>query len=228
VRAVPTARAAVPRPETAAAGCAAASRKTWSHRIRSMGKKTAINAERIKKAVREILLAVGEDPNREGLRGTPERVARMYGELLGGMREDPEKHVRSIFTEQYDEIVLLRDIPFYSICEHHIMPFIGSAHVAYLPTGAVLGVSKLARIVECFARRLQTQERLTFQIADFIMERLKPRGAAVVMEASHSCMTIRGIKKPGSVMVTSALRGIFRRDPKSRSEVLSLMHGRGS
>jgi len=193
-----------------------------------MGKKTAINAERIKKAVREILLAVGEDPNREGLRGTPERVARMYGELLGGMREDPEKHVRSIFTEQYDEIVLLRDIPFYSICEHHIMPFIGSAHVAYLPTGAVLGVSKLARIVECFARRLQTQERLTFQIADFIMERLKPRGAAVVMEASHSCMTIRGIKKPGSVMVTSALRGIFRRDPKSRSEVLSLMHGRGS
>jgi len=193
-----------------------------------MGKKTAINAERIEKAVRDILLAVGEDPNREGLRGTPERVARMYGELLGGMREDPEKHVRSIFTEQYDEIVLLRDIPFYSICEHHIMPFIGSAHVAYLPTGAVLGVSKLARIVECFARRLQTQERLTFQIADFIMERLKPRGAAVVMEASHSCMTIRGIKKPGSVMVTSALRGIFRRDPKSRSEVLSLMHGRGS
>ncbi len=228
MRAVPTARAVVPGPETAAAGCAAASRKTWSHRIGSMGKKTAINAERIKKAVREILLAVGEDPNREGLRGTPERVARMYGELLGGMREDPEKHVRSIFTEQYDEIVLLRDIPFYSICEHHIMPFIGSAHVAYLPTGAVLGVSKLARIVECFARRLQTQERLTFQIADFIMERLKPRGAAVVMEASHSCMTIRGIKKPGSVMVTSALRGIFRRDPKSRSEVLSLMHGRGS
>jgi len=183
-----------------------------------------IDAERIRKAVREILLAVGEDTEREGLKETPERVARMYAELLGGMREDPKKHLRSIFTENYDEIVLLRDIPFYSICEHHLMPFIGSAHIAYLPTGAVLGVSKLARIIECFACRLQTQERLTYQIADFFMNNLKPRGVAVVMEASHSCMTIRGIKKPGSVMVTSALRGIFRRDPKSRSEVLGLMH----
>jgi len=190
-----------------------------------MGKKSkTIDTERIRKAVKEILLAVGEDAGREGIKGTPERVARMYTELLGGMREDPEEHVRSIFTENYDEIVLLRDIPFYSICEHHLMPFIGSAHVAYLPIGSVLGVSKLARIVECFARRLQTQERLTYQIADFIMGRLKPRGVAVVLEASHSCMTIRGIKKPGSVMVTSALRGIFRRDPKSRNEVLSLMH----
>ena len=183
-----------------------------------------IDAERIRKAVREILLAVGEDTEREGLKETPERVARMYAELLGGMREDPKKHLRSIFTEKYDEVVLLRDIPFYSICEHHLMPFIGSAHIAYLPTGAVLGVSKLARIIECFACRLQTQERLTYQIADFFMNNLKPRGVAVVMEASHSCMTIRGIKKPGSVMVTSALRGIFRRDPKSRSEVLGLMH----
>ena len=190
-----------------------------------MGKKSkTIDTERIRKAVKEILLAVGEDAGREGIKGTPERVARMYTELLGGMREDPEEHVRSIFTENYDEIVLLRDIPFYSICEHHLMPFIGSAHVAYLPIGSVLGVSKLARIVDCFARRLQTQERLTYQIADFIMGRLKPRGVAVVLEASHSCMTIRGIKKPGSVMVTSALRGIFRRDPKSRNEVLSLMH----
>ncbi len=193
-----------------------------------MGKKSTkagkIDAERIRKAVREILLAVGEDTEREGLKETPERVARMYAELLGGMREDPKKHLRSIFTENYDEIVLLRDIPFYSICEHHLMPFIGSAHIAYLPTGAVLGVSKLARIIECFACRLQTQERLTYQIADFFMNNLKPRGVAVVMEASHSCMTIRGIKKPGSVMVTSALRGIFRRDPKSRSEVLGLMH----
>jgi len=190
-----------------------------------MGKKSkTIDTERIRKAVKEILLAVGEDAGREGIKGTPERVARMYTELLGGMREDPEEHIRSIFTENYDEIVLLRDIPFYSICEHHLMPFIGSAHVAYLPIGSVLGVSKLARIVECFARRLQTQERLTYQIADFIMGRLKPRGVAVVLEASHSCMTIRGIKKPGSVMVTSALRGIFRRDPKSRNEVLSLMH----
>ena len=183
-----------------------------------------VDTERIKKAVEEILIAIGEDAEREGIRRTPERVARMYTELLGGMREDPKEHLRGVFTENYDEIVLLRDIPFYSICEHHLMPFIGSAHVAYLPSGTVLGVSKLARIVDCFARRLQTQERLTYQIADFIMDSLKPQGVTVVLEASHSCMTIRGIKKPGSVMVTSALRGIFKRDPKSRSEVLSLMH----
>jgi GTP cyclohydrolase I len=190
-----------------------------------MSKKSKkVDTERIEKAVREILRAVGEDTEREGLKRTPERVGRMYAELLGGMHEDPKKYLRSIFTENYDEIVLLRDIPFYSICEHHLMPFIGSAHVAYLPSGAVLGVSKLARIVDCFARRLQTQERLTYQIADFIMNSLKPQGVAVVLEASHSCTTIRGIKKPGSIMVTSALRGIFRRDPKSRSEVLSLMH----
>jgi len=187
-------------------------------------KNKVIDTERIIKAVKEILIAVGEDTEREGLKKTPERVARMYTELLGGMHEDPKKHLKSTFTENYDEIVLLRDIAFYSICEHHLMPFIGSAHVAYLPTGTVLGVSKLARIVDCFARRLQTQERLTFQIADFLMESLKSQGVAVILEASHSCMTIRGIKKPGSVMVTSALRGLFRRDPKSRNEVLSLMH----
>ena len=183
-----------------------------------------IDTVRIEKAVTEILMAVGEDINREGLKRTPERVARMYTELLGGMQEDPDKHLRGVFTENYDEIVLLRNIPFFSICEHHLMPFIGSAHVAYIPSGMVLGVSKLARIVDCFARRLQTQERLTFQIADYIMNSLKPQGAAVVLEASHSCMTIRGVKKPGSAMVTSALRGIFKKDPRSRSEVLSLMH----
>jgi len=188
-------------------------------------KNKTIDIEKIQKAVREILLAVGEDVDREGLKRTPQRVARMYAELLAGMHEDPKEHLQSVFTESYDEIVLLRDIPFYSICEHHLMPFIGSAHVAYLPSGGILGVSKLARIVDCFARRLQTQERLTGQIADFIMNSLKPQGVAVVLEASHSCMTIRGIKKPGSVMVTSALRGIFRRDPKSRSEVLGLMRG---
>lgn len=186
--------------------------------------KTKVDIERIEKAVKEILSAVGEDIEREGLKKTPMRVAKMYAELLAGMHEDLKHHICSVFTEDYDEIVLLRDIPFYSICEHHLMPFIGSAHVAYLPAGAVLGVSKLARIVDCFARRLQVQERLTSQIADFIMNELKPRGVAVVLEASHSCMTIRGIKKPGSVMVTSALRGIFRRDPKSRSEIMSLMH----
>lgn len=185
---------------------------------------TKIDTERIKKAVKEILLAVGEDVDREGLRDTPSRVAKMYGELLAGMHEDPKKYIGKVFTEQYNEIVLLRDIPFYSICEHHLMPFIGMAHVAYLPDGKVLGVSKLARIVDSFARRLQVQERLTEQISGFIMESLKPKGVAVLLEASHSCMTIRGIRKPGSVMVTSALRGIFIRDSRSRSEVLGLMH----
>jgi GTP cyclohydrolase I len=183
-----------------------------------------VDTKRIEKAVKEILIAIGEDTNREGLKKTPERVGKMYAELLAGMREDPKDHLRSVFTENYDEIVLLRNIPFYSICEHHLMPFIGSSHVAYLPTGMVLGVSKLARIVDCFARRLQTQERLTYQIADFIMDSLHPQGVAVVLEASHSCTTIRGIKKPGSSMVTSALRGIFKKDPRTRSEVLSLMH----
>jgi GTP cyclohydrolase I len=183
-----------------------------------------VDLARIENAVREILLAVGEDMQREGLRGTPARVANMYAELLGGMWQDPKEHLKTVFRENYDEIVLLRDIPFYSICEHHIMPFIGKAHVAYLPDGQVLGVSKLARVVDCFARRLQVQERLTVQIADFLMDNLKPKGVAVVIEASHSCMTIRGIKKPGSVMVTSALRGIFIRDPRSRNEVLRLMN----
>ena len=183
-----------------------------------------VDVERIKKAVKEIILAVGEDPSREGLQRTPERVAKMYVELLRGMREQPKRHLERVFTEEYDEIVLLRDIPFYSICEHHLMPFIGSANVAYLPDGKVLGVSKLARIVDSFAHRLQVQERLTDQIADFLMAGLNPRGAAVVLEASHSCMTIRGIRKPGSVMVTSSLRGIFKKDPKSRSEIMTLMH----
>ncbi len=186
--------------------------------------KTGVDIERIEKAVREILLAVGEDVEREGVKATPARVARMYAELLAGMREDPKENIRSIFKENYDEIVLLRDVPFYSVCEHHLMPFIGSAHIAYLPSGSVLGVSKLARIVDCFAHRLQVQERLTDQITDFLMDSLRPKGVAVVLEASHSCMTIRGIKKPGSIMVTSSLRGIFKRDPKSRSEVLGLMH----
>jgi len=186
--------------------------------------KKKIDEARIEKAVREILSAVGEDLNREGLKDTPARVARMYGELLAGMHDDPNTHISRVFNENYDEIVLLRDIPFYSMCEHHLMPFIGSAHVAYLPSGKILGVSKLARIVDCFARRLQTQERLTYQIADCLMSNLKPQGVAVVLEASHSCMTIRGIKKPGSVMVTSAVRGLFRKDPRSRSEIMSLIH----
>ena len=180
--------------------------------------------KRIENAVKEILLALGEDTEREGLKETPRRVAKMYAELLAGESADPKEYLKSIFTEKCDEVVLLRDIPFYSICEHHLMPFIGVAHVAYLPEESVLGVSKLARVVDCFARRLQVQERLTAQIADFLDDNLKPQAVAVVMEASHSCMTIRGVKKPGSVMVTSALRGIFKSDPRSRAEVLGLMH----
>ena len=151
----------------------------------------SVDIERIEKAVQEILLAVGEDPSREGLAGTPNRVARMYTELLAGMHEDPKKYLSSVFSEEYNEIVLLRDIPFYSICEHHLMPFIGKAHVAYMPDDKVIGVSKLARIVDSFAHRLQVQERLTNQIADFIMTNLKPKGVAIVLEASHSCITIR-------------------------------------
>jgi GTP cyclohydrolase IA len=183
-----------------------------------------IDFKKIEQAVTQILLAVGEDVDREGLKDTPARVARMYGELLAGVREDPKQYVKSIFTEEHDEIVLLRDIPFYSVCEHHLMPFIGKAHVAYLPKGKVIGISKLARIVDCFAQRLQVQERLTTQVADFIMDNLKPQGVAVVIEASHSCITIRGAQKPNSTMVTSALRGIFRKDMRSRAEVMSLIH----
>ena len=183
-----------------------------------------VDLDRIKNAVREILLAVGEDPDREGLMDTPKRVAKMYAELLEGMKHEATEHLHSVFHEEYDEIVLLRDIPFYSMCEHHMLPFIGTANVAYLPDGKVLGVSKLARIVDCFARRLQVQERMTAQVADFLMDNLKPKGVAVIIEASHSCMTIRGIKKPNSEMVTSALRGLFKTDSRSRAEVLSLMH----
>ena len=190
----------------------------------SKPKNFEVDLVRIENAVSEILLALGEDEKREGLAETPKRVARMYAELLSGMRTDPAEYLQ-VFTESYDEVVLLRDVPFYSICEHHMMPFIGKAHIAYLPDGRVLGISKLARIVDSFARRLQVQERLTGQIADFLMEHLKPKGVAAVIEASHSCTTIRGIKKPGSVMVTSALRGIFKSDPRSRSEVLSLIMG---
>ena len=184
----------------------------------------SIDLERIEKAVVEILSAVGEDIEREGLKSTPKRVARMYEELLGGMKRDPKENLKSVFTENYDEIVLLRDVPFYSICEHHLMPFIGTANIAYLPDGKLLGVSKLARIVDCFAHQMQLQERLTSQIANFIMDNLRPKGVAVVLEAAHSCMTIRGIKKPGSTMVTSALRGIFKKDSRTRSEVMSLIH----
>jgi GTP cyclohydrolase I len=180
--------------------------------------------ERIEKAVREILLSVGEDPNREGLRKTPGRVARMYEELFAGLRRDPARHLKATFSEVYDEMVVLRDIPFNSMCEHHLMPFEGKAHVAYLPDGQVVGISKLARAVDDFAHRPQVQERLTSQIADLLMEELKAKGVAVVMEATHTCMTCRGIKKAGSVMVTSAVRGRCRSDARTRGEVMVLLH----
>src|SRR5580698_11131371 len=175
-----------------------------------------VDQKRIEKAVREILLAVGEDPEREGLQKTPARVARSYSELLSGLRDNPRRHLKTIFHERYDEIVLLRDIGFHSLCEHHLMVFSGKAHVAYLPDGKVVGLSKLARLVDGFARRPQVQERLTTQIADALMEELQPQGAACVIEAAHTCMTHRGVNKPGSVMVTSALRGIFKDNPASR------------
>jgi GTP cyclohydrolase I len=185
----------------------------------------AVDLPRIEKAVREILFAIGEDPDREGLLRTPNRVARAYAELMAGLREDPRKHLHTVFHERYDEVVLLRDIEFHSLCEHHLLPFTGRAHVAYLPDGKVVGLSKLARLVEGFARRPQVQERLTTQVADALMEELNPIGAACIIEATHTCMTIRGARKPGSVMVTSALRGIFKENPSSRAEVLSLMGG---
>ncbi|HTL27958.1 MAG TPA: GTP cyclohydrolase I FolE [Tepidisphaeraceae bacterium] len=183
-----------------------------------------VDIPRIEKAVREILLAVGENPDREGLLKTPNRVARAYGELMAGLSQDPRAHLRTVFHERYDEVVMLRDIEFHSLCEHHLLPFTGRAHVAYLPDGKVVGLSKLARLVEGYARRPQVQERLTTQIADALMEELNPIGVACVVEATHTCMTIRGAKKPGSIMVTSALRGIFKENPSSRSEILTLMY----
>jgi GTP cyclohydrolase I len=186
-----------------------------------------VDVPRIEKAVREILIAVGEDPDREGLLKTPNRVARAYSELIAGLQDDPERHLKTVFTETYDEVVLLRDIEFHSLCEHHLLPFTGRAHVAYLPNGKVVGLSKLARLVEGFARRPQVQERLTTQIADALMNELQPVGAACVIEATHTCMTIRGAKKHGSTMVTSALRGIFKENPSSRAEILTLMYSNG-
>jgi GTP cyclohydrolase I len=187
-----------------------------------------VDLPRIERAVREILIAIGENPEREGLKKTPSRVAKSYVELMAGLRTNPREHLHTVFHEPYDEIVLLRDIQFHSLCEHHLLPFTGRAHVAYLPDGKVVGLSKLARLVEGFARRPQVQERLTTQIADALMEELSPIGSACVIEAVHTCMTIRGAKKHGSVMVTSALRGIFKENPASRAEVLALMHSNQS
>lgn len=184
-----------------------------------------VDQPRVERAVREILLAVGEDPDREGLLETPARVARMYAELFSGLHDDPRVHMQKAFTEKYDEIVLVRDISFNSICEHHLLPFMGHAHIAYMPNGRVVGLSKLARVVEVVSRRPQVQERMTETIADLIIDELGARGAAVVVEASHTCMTIRGVRRPGSLCVTSAMKGIFRSNLSSRSEVMALIYG---
>jgi len=185
--------------------------------------KGKVDMDRIAAAVREILAAVGEDPQREGLRETPMRVARMYTELFAGLRQNPSDHLKAIFTEKYDELVVLRDIPFHSMCEHHLMPFIGVAHIGYLPDGKIVGISKLARVVDAFARRPQVQERLTSQVADLLMDTLEAKGVAVIMSATHACMTCRGVKKPGSLMVTSALRGLCKSDARTRAEVMQLL-----
>jgi len=189
---------------------------------------TEIDQGRIEKAVREILEAVGEDPMREGLIKTPERVARFYAEVFQGLHKDPGDVVDAFFGEEhYQEIVMVKEIPFYSMCEHHLVPFHGEAHVAYLPQGRVTGLSKLARLVEGFARRPQMQERLTAQVADCLQERLDPLGVLVVVEAEHLCMSMRGVKKPGATTVTSAVRGLMQSNPATRSEAMSLLFGTG-
>jgi GTP cyclohydrolase I len=187
-----------------------------------------VDHERIARAVREILIADGEDPDREGLLETPARVARMYAEMFSGLHRDPKIHLQKVFTEKYDEVVLIKDISFCSMCEHHLLPFTGKAHVGYLPDGKVVGLSKLARVVEEVARRPQVQERMTEQIAELVETELDARGVAVVLEASHSCMTIRGIRKPGSMCLTSAMRGVFRQDLSSRAEILGLIVGKNT
>ncbi|NBP88481.1 MAG: GTP cyclohydrolase I FolE, partial [Planctomycetia bacterium] len=174
------------------------------------GNQTPVDQPRIERAVREILAAVGEDPDREGLLETPARVARMYAEMFSGLHDDPRQHLGKAFTEKYDELVLVRDIAFHSICEHHLLPFMGHAHIGYIPNGRVLGLSKLARVVEVISHRPQVQERMTEQIADLLVNDLGAKGVAVVLEASHTCMTIRGVRKPGSLCVTSAMKGLFR------------------
>jgi GTP cyclohydrolase I len=174
---------------------------------------------RIEEAVRQILVEIGEDPAREGLKATPERVHRMYAELTAGYHVDPDRLInRAVFDVEYSEMVVVKDIPFYSLCEHHLLPFFGNAHVAYIPDGRVIGLSKIPRIVEMYARRLQVQERMTQQIADFLMARLAPQGVGVVLEATHLCAAMRGVRKPGTVMTTAAVLGLFRRNDKTRAE----------
>jgi GTP cyclohydrolase I len=191
-----------------------------------MKKPNKVDTEAIEKGVKLILEGIGEDPKRPGIQRTPKRVASMFKEILGGLSEDPAKHMRVIQDEKHDEMVLIKNIPLYSMCEHHLLPFAGVAHVAYIPKeGRIVGLSKIARVVEAFARRLQVQERLTKQIADLIDQRLKPLGVMVVIEAEHMCMSMRGAKKPKSLTVTSAVRGSFRTSHTTRTEAMTLIKG---
>ncbi len=187
-----------------------------------------VDRARVERLVAELLEAVGEDPGREGLRATPRRVAAMYEELFAGMDDDPEGHLTVTFAADHDEMVMVRDIPFASLCEHHMVPFMGKVHVGYIPgdDGRVTGLSKLARLVDVYARRLQVQERMTTQIADTMEKVLLPRGVLVVVEAEHLCMSMRGVKKPGTLTITSAVRGLFRDDPRTRAEAMQYVHGR--
>jgi GTP cyclohydrolase I len=184
-----------------------------------------VDHARIEAAVRELLLAVGEDPNREGLQETPARVARMYAEMFSGLHADPRQLLTKTFTQKYDEMVLVRDIEFASMCEHHLLPFMGKTHIAYLPAGRIVGLSKLPRVVEALAHRPQVQERMTEELADLLMEELNPRGVAVILEATHTCMTIRGVRKPAGICTTSAMRGVFRDNQATRNELMALIYG---
>lgn len=184
-----------------------------------------VNHAQIEEAIRLILEAVGEDPNREGLLDTPKRVAKMYEEVFEGLNQDPKEYFETVFGEEHEETVLVKDIPFYSMCEHHLVPFYGKAHVAYIPrNGKVTGLSKLARAVEAVAKRPQLQERITATVADAILEKLEPHGVMVVVEAEHMCMTMRGVKKPGSKTITTAVRGKFSEDTSARTEILALIN----
>jgi GTP cyclohydrolase I len=187
-----------------------------------------VDLPRIEQAVREILIAIGEDPDRDGLLDTPARVARMYGEIFAGLHDDPSSYLKTTFEADHDEMVMVRDIPMYSACEHHLLPWVGKAHVAYIPNddGRITGLSKLARLVDAYAKRPQVQERLTSQIADELDRSLEPKGVMVVIEAEHLCMTMRGIRKPGATTVTSAVRGMFRRSVATREEAMRFLQGR--
>jgi GTP cyclohydrolase I len=187
----------------------------------------SVDAKRVEAAVRELLAGIGENPDREGLLDTPRRVASMFEEVTSGLDEDPGKHLTVTFSAEHDEMVMVRDIPFASLCEHHLVPFIGRAHVGYIPAedGRITGLSKLARLVDGYARRLQVQERMTTQIAESIEQALQPRGVLVVVEAEHLCMSMRGVKKPGTLTVTSSVRGLFRRDAATRAEAMQFIRG---